>query len=139
MIPFNVTIPPEQRDKNLTEKLIAENSGILNWLLQGNTMRRKEGLSEEPDAIREANTEYRMDMDSVGTFIVECLMINLSEDCRLPTKFLYDAYLKWCSRNNERAMSQKWLALRMQEKGFRRLATNGLRVWIGIAVRGECK
>ena len=139
MIPFNVTIPPEQRDKNLTEKLIAENSGILNWLLQGYTMWRKEGLSEEPDAIREANTEYRMDMDSVGTFIVECLMINLSEDCRLPTKFLYDAYLKWCSRNNERAMSQKWLALRMQEKGFRRLATNGLRVWIGIAVRGECK
>ncbi len=50
-------------------------------------MWRKEGLSEEPDAIREANTEYRMDMDSVGTFIVECLMINLSEDCRLPTKF----------------------------------------------------
>jgi len=26
MIPFDVTIPPEQRDKNLTEKLIAENS-----------------------------------------------------------------------------------------------------------------
>ena len=32
MIPFTVTIPPEQRDKKLTEKLIAENSGILNWL-----------------------------------------------------------------------------------------------------------
>jgi len=30
MIPFYVTIPPEQRDKNLTEKLIAENAGILN-------------------------------------------------------------------------------------------------------------
>jgi len=38
MIPFNVTIPPEQRDKNLTEKLIAENAGILNWLIQGYAM-----------------------------------------------------------------------------------------------------
>ena len=48
MIPFDVTIPPEQRDKNLTEKLIAENAGILNWLIQGYAMWKKEGLGEEP-------------------------------------------------------------------------------------------
>ena len=42
MIPFDVTIPPEQRDKNLTEKLIAENAGILNWLIQGYAMWEKE-------------------------------------------------------------------------------------------------
>ncbi|MBC6714265.1 phage/plasmid primase, P4 family [Treponema sp. Marseille-Q3903] len=69
MIPFTVTIPPEQRDKKLTEKLIAENSGILNWLIQGYAMWRKEGLGEEPKAVREANNEYRMDMDVVGTFV----------------------------------------------------------------------
>ena len=55
MIPFNVTIPPEQRDKKLTEKLIAENAGILNWLIQGYAMWKKEGLGEEPKAVREAN------------------------------------------------------------------------------------
>lgn len=48
LIPFNITIPPEQRDKKLTEKLIAENSGILNWLLKGYSMWKKEGLNE-PD------------------------------------------------------------------------------------------
>ena len=42
MIPFTVTIPPEQRDKKLTEKLIAENSGILNWLIAGYAMWKKE-------------------------------------------------------------------------------------------------
>ena len=67
MIPFDVTIPPEQRDKNLTEKLIAENAGILNWLIQGYAMWKKEGLGDEPKAVREANEEYRMDMDAVGT------------------------------------------------------------------------
>ena len=41
MIPFDITIPSEQRDKNLTEKLIAENSGILNWLIQGYAMWKK--------------------------------------------------------------------------------------------------
>ena len=60
MIPFDVTIPPEQRDKNLTEKLIAENAGILNWLIQGYAMWKKEGLGDA-DAVSKANEEYRME------------------------------------------------------------------------------
>ena len=137
MIPFNVTIPPEQRDKKLTEKLIAENSGILNWIMKGYAMWKKEGLGTEPKAIEEANTEYRMDMDSVGAFIADCLMVDATNKARLPTAHLYQTYSKWCSRNNERLMSQKWLGMRMQEKGFKRLATNGQRVWLGVMVRGE--
>ena len=138
MIPFNVTIPPEQRDKNLTEKLIAENSGILNWLLRGYAMWQKEGL-EEPKAIREANAEYRMDMDSVGTFITDCLELDASLQWRLPTNMLYQTYIKWCNRNNERVMSQKWLGMRMSEKGFKRVITGGLRQWCGLAVKLEWK
>jgi len=34
-------------------------------------------------------------------------------------------------------MSQKWLGMRMQEKGFKRMATNGQRVWLGLVVRNE--
>ncbi len=138
MIPFNVTIPPEQRDKNLTEKLIAENSGILNWLLRGYAMWQKEGL-EEPKAIREANAEYRMDMDSVGTFVTDCLELDASLQWRLPTNMLYQTYIKWCNRNNERVMSQKWLGMRMSEKGFKRVITGGLRQWCGLAVKLEWK
>ena len=137
MIPFTVTIPPEQRDKKLTEKLIAENSGILNWLIQGYAMWRKEGLKDEPEAVREANDEYRMDMDSVGTFVNECLNVDASLKWRLPNKLLYETYVKWCGRNNERCMSQKWLALRMQEKGFKRCVSNSIRFWVGLGVKEE--
>lgn len=136
MIPFTVTIPPEQRDKNLTEKLIAENSGILNWLLKGYAMWKKEGL-EEPAAVREANEEYRMDMDSVGTFVTDCLELDASLQWRLPTNLLYQTYIKWCSKNNERVMSQKWHGMRMSEKGFKRVITNGQRLWCGVAVKLE--
>lgn len=137
MIPFTVTIPAEQRDKKLTEKLIAENSGILNWLIDGYALWVKEGLNNEPKAVTEANDEYRFDMDAVGTFISECFEIDASLKWRLHTKILYDTYLKWCIKNNERAMSQKWLGMRMQEKGFKRMATNGQRVWLGLVVRNE--
>ena len=138
MIPFTVTIPPEQRDKNLTEKLIAENSGILNWLLKGYAMWKKEGL-EEPPAVREANEEYRMDMDSVGTFMTDCLELDASLQWRLPTNMLYQTYIKWCNKNNERVMSQKWLGMRMSEKGFKRVITNGQRLWCGLAVKMQWK
>ena len=137
MIPFTVTIPPEQRDKKLTEKLIAENSGILNWLIQGYAMWKKEGLTNEPEAVREANDEYRMDMDSMGTFVNDCFEIDASLKWRLHTKILYETYIKWCSKNNERTMSQKWLGLRMQEKGFKRIATHGQRLWLGLVLREE--
>ncbi len=132
MIPFTVTIPPEQRDKKLTEKLIAENSGILNWLIKGYAMWRKEGLSE-PDAIRNANEEYRMDMDSVGTFINDCFDIDASLQWRLNNTMLYNTYIKWCNANNERVMSQKWLTMRMSEKGFKRMVSNSQRLWLGLA------
>lgn len=132
MIPFTVTIPEEQRDKTLTEKLIAENSGILNWLIQGYALWRKEGLNE-PEAIRDANEEYRMDMDAVGTFVNDCFDLDASMRWRLPNQMLYQTYIKWCNANNERVMSQKWLTMRMSEKGFKRMVSNTGRIWLGLA------
>ena len=31
LIPFTITVPPERRDKNLQQKLLAERDGILAW------------------------------------------------------------------------------------------------------------
>lgn len=100
-------------------------------------MWKKEDLGEEPNAVREAKEEYRMDMDAVGTFVNDFLEIDGSLSWRLPTKILYETYIKWCNKNNERIMSQKWLGLRMSEKGFKRLSTNGQRVWLGLNVKVE--
>ena len=95
-------------------------------------MWKKEGL-EEPPAVREANEEYRMDMDSVGTFVTDCLELDASLQWRLPTNMLYQTYIKWCNVNNERVMSQKWLTMRMSEKGFKRMVSNNGRIWLGLA------
>jgi len=45
LIPFNVTIPPEEQDKNLTEKLEAELPGILAWAVEGCLAWQKEGMN----------------------------------------------------------------------------------------------
>ncbi|MCR5764912.1 MAG: DUF5906 domain-containing protein [Treponema sp.] len=137
MIPFTVTFPPHQRDKNLKDKLIAENSGILNWLIEGYMLWKKEGLADEPDVVKKANLEYRYDMDSVGTFVSECFDMDGSMKWRLTNKLLYDTYIKWCVKNNERALSQKRLSIRMQEKGFKRCVSNSQRFWLGLVVKAE--
>lgn len=40
LIPFTVTIPEDERDETLTEKLRAEWPGILQWMIDGCLMWR---------------------------------------------------------------------------------------------------
>lgn len=136
LIPFTVIIPEEKRDRNLTEKLMAENSDILNWLLEGYRMWGKEGL-KEPEAIRAANEEYRFDMDSVGSFVAECLEFDASQKERLLNGDLYNIYTKWCERNNETIMSHRKLTSKMREKNYQQLASNGNRWWLGLSIKKE--
>ena len=136
LIPFTVTIPPEQRDRHLMEKLEKENSGILNWLINGYVLWLKEGL-RDPECVKKATEEYRDDMDVVGTFLKDCCEVDASGLWRVATGDLYQAYCHWCSVNNERIGSQKYLAVRLQEKGFRRINANGWRGWAGVRMRNE--
>ena len=115
--------------------MITENLGIFNWIMKGYAICKKEGLSTEPQAIMEANTEYRMDMDSVGIFVLECLDIDASQSWRLNNTQLYNTYIKWCNANNERVMSQKWISMRMSEKGYKRIMSCGQRLWLGLRIK----
>ena len=56
-------------------------------------MWRKEGLSDESEAVKNANEEYKMDMDSVGTFVTDCFEIDASMKWWLHTKLLYETYI----------------------------------------------
>lgn len=60
LVPFNVTIPEAERDRELDDKLWAEASGILNWLVAGCLAWQRNGLTpcdeimqatKKPDAI----------------------------------------------------------------------------------------
>lgn len=115
---------------------MAENSSILNWLLEGYRLWEKEGL-KEPEVIRAANEEYRFDMDSVESFVAECLEFDASQKERLLNGELYSIYTKWCERNNEIVMSHRKFTSKMREKNYQRLASNGNRWWLGLSIKKE--
>ena len=52
-----MTIPPEQRDKDLAEKLKAEYPAILKWAIEGCMEWQQQGLSP-PAVVRDATDEY---------------------------------------------------------------------------------
>jgi putative DNA primase/helicase len=115
LIPFRVTIPPEERDKSLMEKLRKEMPGILRWAVDGCLLWQREGL-KPPEFVRAATAEYRLEMDKIGDFISECCEI--SEGAKTAFGDLYAVYCSWCAKNQEKDIGKKDFARCLDEHGF---------------------
>jgi putative DNA primase/helicase len=123
LIPFEVTIPKDERDKMLKHKLRAEAPGILRWCLEGASKWIAEGL-KPPAEVDAANAAYRSDMDVAQAWIDECCVTGPGAG---PTqfKFLYASYRNWCTENGMHAHKSKWLAQQLESKGYPKPARNG--------------
>ena len=100
IIPFNVQIPDEKVDKNLTHKLKPEMTAIFRRMLDGCALWQKEGL-KMPRAVLDCVREYRREMDVISAFIEDCCV----NDGSVAAKTLYAAYCQWADDNNEYRMS----------------------------------
>jgi putative DNA primase/helicase len=116
-VPFNVTIPKEERDIHLPEKLRAEASGILNRLLDGLRLWCDKGLIE-PEAVTQATAEYRSSSDPLGRFLSMCVEDSPGE--RVQSSVLYQVFEAWCKSSGETAWKQKGFSLAMEERGYKR-------------------
>lgn len=134
LIPFNVTIPPEERDKDLPNKLRKELSGILNWAVMGCMDWQKNGLGE-PEEVKKATEGYRDEMDVISRFISECC--NTNTDLSTKSQMLYKRYCDWCKDNGEYAVTQTKFSLRMSEKGFVKDRKASCVFWLNISLDSE--
>lgn len=115
LIPFTVSIPKAEQDKQLLVKLANEAPGILAWAVQGCLRWQQEGLSA-PTKVTQATEEYRNQMDPVTDFIEDCCNVNpeaftLSAD-------LYGAYGDWCNSFREKPISEKAFAMALERQGY---------------------
>lgn len=115
LIPFAVTIPPEERDTTLPDTLRGELAGILTWAVQGCLAWQRDGL-RPPECVTQAVSEYRSEMDVLGAFIEErCEVDRLAE---VTAKALYAAYRTWAEDAGERPVTQTAFGMAMVERGF---------------------
>jgi putative DNA primase/helicase len=129
LIPFLVTIPKEEQDKDLGEKLKVELPGILNWAVKGCIAWQEQGLNPSK-LVTEATRAYREELDVVGRFLEECCDIKKMAETR--ARDLYKAYTSWCEESREHAATQHIFGKVLTEKGFER------RLSAGVWYRGVC-
>jgi putative DNA primase/helicase len=115
LIPFAVTIPLEERDKELGSKLVAEYPGILHWMIQGCLDWQKVGLAP-PKAVTNATNEYLESEDAIKLWIEECCAkgANYWTEVRL----LFRCWKEWCEASGEYFGSTRRFSQRLEASGF---------------------
>ncbi|AZA84955.1 DNA primase [Chryseobacterium lactis] len=97
IIPFDVTIPPEEQDKNLHTKIIEnELSGVFNWVLEGLNRLLEQKQFSECEAAQKAVENYRMESNSVQMFLNDHEYQSSLKRYRL-IKELYYEYRVFCT------------------------------------------
>ena len=136
VIPFNVTIPPEERDKDLVTRLLKELPGILHWALQGLMEWKQEHLNP-PAQVLNAGGAYRKDNDTVGQWIEEVCIVH--KDRKTDMRELYASYETWCDRNGLKATSNVYLGKELTRRGFQSIKERLGNARIGIALQEAMK
>jgi putative DNA primase/helicase len=103
LIPFTVTIPPDERDETLPEKLKAELPGILAWMIDGCTHWLEHGLAP-PAIVTEATAAYLESEDALAAWIDECAIRDPNAWEKSGTLFL--SWNEWATRSGEFVGSQ---------------------------------
>jgi len=134
LVPFTVTIPEEEQDPHLADKLKQELPGILNWALEGCLAWQRDGL-RPPTQVLEATKSYREEMDILGEFLAVCCKESVG--ARISSTLLYQEYLSWCERENEHPISRKTFMMRLRERGFDVVRSHGRRFFVGLTLRQE--
>ena len=116
LIPWpHPTIPPEQRDKKLPEKLNAELGGILKWALEGVTEWREKGLAP-PETVTKATKAYFESEDKFGRWVTQRCVEGVEHEALTST--LYRDYRSWAAAAGEYTVSLKVFSEDLEDRGY---------------------
>jgi len=131
LIPFDVRFSEDKQDKNLTNKLMSELPGILNWAIEGCLEWQDEGL-ETPRVILDATKEYQTEMDRINSWMEDCCSSSVSSHNSVRSSDLYKSYKNWADDNGEWRMNQRILGTKLAERGFQKRRESRGWVYRGI-------
>jgi len=134
LLPFNITFKDGAIDRLLPEKLKAEASGILNWLLDGYRLWRERGLVI-PAAVRDATEQYRSESDPVGQYLRSWTYTDTAETW-VQASDLYRGYVVWCRMNAQTPWKQTAFGRRCTDLGLKKV-TSGVVKYVGIGLTRE--
>ncbi|MEY4582144.1 MAG: hypothetical protein RL701_6847, partial [Pseudomonadota bacterium] len=134
LVPFGVSVPPAEQDRNLPAKLREEAPGILRWIVDGCRSWLQAGL-RPPETIVAATREWRDELNTVKQFIDErCVCVSAA---KTRSGALYQAYKKWAEAEGEEVLAQGQFGTRLRSLGFTPDRGNTGRFWRGVAFASD--
>jgi putative DNA primase/helicase len=115
LLPFTVTIPADERDDRLAEKLREEWPAILCWAIEGCQEWQGEGLAQ-PECVRLATEHYLAAEDALGQWIEEKCEIH--DGFYATTADLFASWRKWAEKAGEFVGSMKRFSQALQDRGY---------------------
>jgi putative DNA primase/helicase len=137
LIPFTVTIPHEERDERLSDKLREEWPGILQWAVDGCGDWIGEGLAQ-PEAVRKATADYLAAEDALSLWMAERCIVK-STYYTTCTELFAD-WKKWADTAGEFVGSQKRFSQALCDRGVaaRKQGGTGRAGFDGIGLKATC-
>lgn len=132
LVPFNVTIPRNEQDKQLMTKLRLELPGILRWTVEGFRDWRASGLGE-PLEVVQATREYEGEMDRLSEFIDACCTVD--SGLKVRTTHLYQIYSDWCKANEMRPLNSQNFKQGVKSRSFELAKKSGYSHFLGLALK----
>jgi putative DNA primase/helicase len=134
LLPFAVTIPPSERDPDLTKRLKTEWPGILSWMIQGCLLWQERGL-QPPPAVADATAAYLEAEDALGAWMQACCTRTVSATGKALA--LYTSWKAYAERAGEPPGSQKGFAHALEARGFEGRRTKRGIEYVGIELVEE--
>lgn len=118
ILAYQVTIPADEIDRQLSSKLKAELSGILNWVLQALPPLMVRGAFTASESCEKALERYRLQSDSIRLFVSEMVI-----ESETPTmgKELFQAYRNYCLASSLRPVGKTRFFDRLESLGYTRV------------------
>ena len=133
VLPFERHFSADEQEKDLSEKLAAEKSGILNWLLDGLRMYLDAGKLEPCQESLKATEEYREESDKIGQFWAE-RMEESKDNCKGGA--VYKEFCDWCADANIHPQSKGLFFDDLRKRGLMQpcqvdgvMDKNGIKGW----------
>ncbi|HDR7314292.1 DNA primase [Bacillus cytotoxicus] len=94
IVPFNRTFKPHERNVNLTQELLKELPGILNWAIEGLKRLRKNNYQfSRSQAIEQCHQAYYSEQNPVMEFFLE--HVRIKQGKRTRQSEFHQRYLQW--------------------------------------------
>lgn len=132
VVPFTVTIPPEQRDPDLEVKLRSEWPAILRWAVEGAKTFLRDGLGS-CDAVRNATDEYVIAEDLTAQWIEQRCYPSPQATTSLSALFL--SWKAFAESGNHYVGNARKLSEELERLGYEKRRTRDGMEFRGLEVR----